>query len=235
MPLDFPNSPVDGQVYDNYYYDSVMGTWRAYGTVNLQVPAGIINQYGGSVAPDGYLLCSGQSVSTEEYPALFQAIGYAYGGSGLNFNVPNLQNRVPVGLGTETEFDALGETGGSKTHTLTVDQMPSHTHIQDAHNHTQNSHNHTQNSHNHTQNSHNHSAGYANNVGGSLNAFSLGTFTAAGALVNSTTATNIATTATNIATTATNIASTATNQNTGGGLAHNNLQPYIVLNYIIKT
>jgi microcystin-dependent protein len=249
MALDFPNTPVDGQVYDNYYYDASMQSWRAYGTVNLQVPAGIINQYGGSVAPDGYLLCSGQSVSTEEYPALFQAIGYAYGGSGLNFNVPNLQNRVPVGLGTETEFDALGETGGSKTHTLTVDQMPSHTHIQDAHNHTQNSHNHTQNSHNHTQNSHNHtqnahthSAAYANNVGGNLNAFALGSVTAQGAQVNSTTATNIATTATNIATTATNIAttatniaSTATNQNTGGGLAHNNLQPYIVLNYIIKT
>jgi microcystin-dependent protein len=42
------------------------------------------------------------------------------------------------------------------------------------------------------------------------------------------------TTATNQATTATNQATTATNQNTGGGLAHNNLQPYIVLNYMIK-
>ena len=49
------------------------------------------------------------------------------------------------------------------------------------------------------------------------------------------TATNIANTATNIATTATNQAATATNQNTGGDGAHNNLQPYIVLNYIIKT
>jgi len=50
-----------------------------------------------------------------------------------------------------------------------------------------------------------------------------------------TTATNQATTATNIAATATNQAATAVNQNTGGGSAHNNLQPYIVLNYIIKT
>jgi microcystin-dependent protein len=49
-----------------------------------------------------------------------------------------------------------------------------------------------------------------------------------------TTATNIATTATNIATTATNQVATAVNQNTGGGSAHNNLQPYLVLNYIIK-
>lgn len=52
--------------------------------------------------------------------------------------------------------------------------------------------------------------------------------------VTATTATNIANTATNQAQTATNIAATATNQNTGGGGAHNNLQPYIVLNYIIK-
>ena len=223
-----------------------MGTWRAYGTVNLQVPAGIINQYGGSVAPDGYLLCSGQSVSTEEYPALFQAIGYTYGGSGLIFNVPNLQNRVPVGLGTETEFDALGETGGSKTHTLSVDQMPSHTHIQNAHNHTQDSHNHTQNSHNHTQNAHSHTllansqilgwsgVGGGGGIGAPTNAVANGS---GGVTVgtSSVTPTNIATTATNIATTATNQAATATNQNAGGGQAHNNLQPYIVLNYIIKT
>jgi microcystin-dependent protein len=50
-----------------------------------------------------------------------------------------------------------------------------------------------------------------------------------------TTATNQATTATNQNATATNQNATATNQNTGGGGAHNNLQPYLVLNYIIKT
>jgi microcystin-dependent protein len=223
MALDFPNTPVDGQVYDNYYYDASMQSWRAYGTVNLAVPAGIINQYGGSVAPDGYLLCNGQSVSTGAYPALFAAIGYTYGGSGSSFNIPNLQNRVPVGLGTETEFDALGETGGSKTHTLTVDQMPSHTHTQDSHNHTQNSHNHSQNSHTHSERG-------ASNFPGILSAAG----NQYGVAVD-TAYTTGSTTATNIATTATNQATTATNQNTGGGLAHNNLQPYIVLNYIIKT
>jgi microcystin-dependent protein len=139
----------------------------------------------------------------------------------------------------------------------------SHNHTQDSHNHTQNSHNHSQNSHNHGQDSHNHSQNaHSHPVGGSgstlflvngsgtngnINlalgggAYASSTPQPATATNNATTATNqaatatnIATTATNIATTATNIATTATNQNTGGGGAHNNLQPYVVLNYMIK-
>ena len=206
MPLDFPANPVDGQVYDNYYYDSGMGTWRAYGTVNLAVPAGIINQYGGSVAPAGYLMCTGQSILTAEYPALFQAIGYAYGGSGANFIVPDLRSRVPVGKGVDVEFDTLGETGGAKTHTLITAEMPSHTHTQDAHNHSV------------TTNS----AAEATTIGGYSPTYMRMFFGTdrAGSILNYSTAMQT---------------TIATNQNTGGGGAHNNLQPYIVLNYIIKT
>jgi microcystin-dependent protein len=158
-----------------------------------------------------------------------------FGGTWVSFAT----GRTIVGIDTgQTEFDTIEKTGGAKTHTLTTNEMPSHTHTQNAHNHTQDSHNHTQNSHNHTQNAHNHQSPNLNNfverrgsAGGSFStpdgAFHY--FDSTSNTSRNTTATNQATTATNQATTATNQATTATNQNTGGGAAHNNLQPYITV------
>ena len=87
--------------------------------------------YGGSTAPTGYLLCDGSAVSRTTYADLYTAIGTTYGvGDGsTTFNVPNVKGKVPVGRDNgDTSFDTLGETGGEKTHTLTIAEMPSHTH-----------------------------------------------------------------------------------------------------------
>ena len=117
------DTPVSNQVLT---YDSSTSIW-----VNAQaVPAGVISQYAGASAPSGYLLCDGSAVSRTTYSALFAALNTTYGaGNGsTTFNLPNLQNRIPVGKGADTAFDVLGETGGSKTVTLSEANMAAHTH-----------------------------------------------------------------------------------------------------------
>ena len=97
----------------------------------VYVPIGGIVQFGGSTAPSNWLICNGDAVSRTTYADLFTALGTSYGsGDGsTTFNVPNLKGRVPVGLdSTQTEFDLRGETGGTKTHSLSEAEMPAHSH-----------------------------------------------------------------------------------------------------------
>ena len=147
------------------------------------------------------------------------------------------EGRTLVGQNSgDVDFDTAEEVGGEKTVTLTTAQLPVHNHTQDAHNHTQDAHNHTQDAHNHTQDPHQHSS-EPNIVSVNAGSFAIlkrtnpiqGLSTASSSATSFNTATNQATTATNQATTATNQATTATNQNTGGGQAHNNVPPYIVV------
>lgn len=182
--------------------------------VATNTPTGCIMLYSGSTAPSGWLLCDGSAILRSGYTALFALVGTTYGpGNGVStFNLPNLKGRVPVGRdAAQTEFDALGENGGAKTHTLSTSEMPSHTHVQNAHNHGI------------TDPGHAHAYGFwFGTAGGSVGATLTGVTQVSSQTNNQTTGISINN-------------QTATNQNTGGGGAHNNLQPYLVLNYIIKT
>ena len=190
---------------DAYITGNVHSEGRIQDKTGFVMPVGTIVPYGGTTPPAGWLLCDGSSYSTTTYADLFAVIGYIYGGSGGNFNVPNLKGRVVVGLDAgDTDFNNLNNSGGEKQHTLTVDEMPSH---------------------NHSINDPGHTHDYGDYrvlrtqtcMGGSENRGISDPPNYES--VNRTT----------------DVAYTGiTMNNTGGNQPHNNLQPYRVLNYIIK-
>jgi microcystin-dependent protein len=97
--LDFPASPIDGQTYNNYTYVASKSVWQSIPGLPAGVPAGTIMGWGGSTAPDQWIICDGTAVSRSTYSALYAAIGTTYGvGNGTTtFNLPDLRGRVPVG------------------------------------------------------------------------------------------------------------------------------------------
>jgi microcystin-dependent protein len=164
------------------------------------IAPGLVLPYAGSTSPEGWLLCHGQAVSRTTFAMLFSVIGTTFGaGNGsTTFNVPDARGRVIAGVdnmgGTAAgrltnsgtgnpgiNGTALGASGGTDRHTLTVPQMPAHTHpVNNA---------------------------ASTTVGGAFTTASLN---------------------------AANGAQPAT-ASAGGGEAHPNAQPTIVLNYVIKT
>lgn len=92
---------------------------------------GEIRMFGGNFAPAGWAFCDGQLMAISENDALFTLIGTTYGGDGQEtFGIPNLQSRVPIHAGTAASGTTytLGEMAGTETVTLTVQQLPIHSH-----------------------------------------------------------------------------------------------------------
>ena len=220
---------------DKLVYDSAKEKWSTAQTTNIYT--GQIFAFAGTQSPSGYLLCEGGQVLQSAYPELYAAISTTYNlgteTSGY-FRLPDLSSRVPIGKdSSDTNIDALGKRYGDSYVTLQTSQIPSHTHIQDSHTHIQDAHNHSQDAHSHSVSIPFYPSGWeAGGYGtGYYGAFRDRTIVGYGGWGMGSDGRQPYI----YPTTATNNANTATNQNAGGGGAHNNLQPYVVLKYIIKT
>ncbi|WP_248928196.1 phage tail protein [Paenibacillus hamazuiensis] len=98
----------------------------------MAVPyVGEIRMIAGNFAPVGWAFCNGQILSISEYTLLYSLIGTTYGGDGVTtFCLPDLRGRAPMhmGQGPGLSFRSIGERGGVEAVTLTVSQIPSHSH-----------------------------------------------------------------------------------------------------------
>jgi microcystin-dependent protein len=87
---------------------------------------GEIRMFAGNFEPNGWRFCHGQTLPISQNETLFQLIGTTYGGDGTTtFDLPDLRGRVPIHQGNGF---ILAETGGAEEITLTVNQIPAHTH-----------------------------------------------------------------------------------------------------------
>lgn len=87
---------------------------------------GEIRMFAGNFAPAGWMFCEGQLLPISENETLFQLIGTTYGGDGEStFALPDLRGRLPLHQGNGF---ILAETGGAEEITLTVNQIPAHSH-----------------------------------------------------------------------------------------------------------
>jgi microcystin-dependent protein len=199
--------------------------------LEARVPVGAVNMWVTGTAPSGWLLCQGQEVAVATYSALSSVLGTTYGsltnGSGgagtTHFRLPDLRGRIPMGAGTGRNVadsaDLTARTLGAKvsdaeTHTLTTAEIPGHTHP----NALTGTTTFAAATHYHGVNS-NFTASYF--LG---NGFY---YTEGGTIVGNGTAVTGAND---------NTASVGLSNgtNTGGGGAHNNVQPSTVINFIIK-
>lgn len=186
---------------------SAVTTSLDYKVANL-VPIGAVIPYAGSTAPTNWLLCAGQAVSRSTYGDLYTVVGTTYGaGDGsTTFNLPDLRGRVAAGKDDMNGSAAsrLTSTVLSASNTLGATGGAQTVTLTTS---EMPSHTHVQDPHTHTKTtSQTGSATTKVQIGGS-------------ATTNDAFTTD---------------ATTATNQNTGGGGAHSNTQPTIVLNYIVR-
>ncbi|MBI1841840.1 MAG: tail fiber protein [Verrucomicrobia bacterium] len=226
-PLFGTNDPQSGTLLDSKIRDGSISRAKLHADAFGPIPVGALLPFAGAEAPTNFLFCGGQEVSRTDYAALFTAIGVRYGaGDGVTtFNVPDLRGRTAAGrddMGGNaarrmTSSDVgnpgidgvvLGAAGGSDRVGLTAGQMP-------LHNHTGRTGSMTRNA------THTHAETADASVGGG-GGFRVGRTTDGG-----------------ITTTTSSTGPSNTDHDhvipfAGGSEAHPNVQPTIILNYIIR-
>jgi microcystin-dependent protein len=163
----------------NYYLDNF-----------VLIPAGTVIQSAAISEPGGWFDCDGRELIVDDYPQLYAAIGTTYGGGEGVFSLPDMRGRVVVGQNGSSW--SLGNIGGEQTHTLSVNEIPGHTH-------------------NLTRRSNPDAGAYDNSPETDAHKAESSAITNDRAVIGS-----------------------FATESTGGGLAHNNMQPYLVLRYLIK-
>ena len=97
----------------------------------MEAFVGTILTFGFNFAPSQWQLCNGQTIAISQNAALFSLLGTTYGGNGVStFQLPNLQSRLPIGMGQGLGLSqyVIGQVAGTESVTLTNQNLPSHTH-----------------------------------------------------------------------------------------------------------
>lgn len=216
--MNFPANPVDQQVYNDYIYDGATGAWRSAVMVGA-APCGSIMPFAGATIPAGWLLCDGAAVSRTTYSSLFAALGgisspWGLGNGSTTFNLPDLRTRVPVGKNGSGTFSALGAIGGAETMSLQEAHLAAHTHTFSGTTSNTGSHNHAPPV----------AVTYGGNAGNYRSLFATNSaFWSGGDWNNAVTSGG-----------AHDHTYSGTTSSKGSGSAFGLLQPYAVVNYIIK-
>lgn len=217
MAMNFPNNPANGDVYQDYVYDSASG-WRSQVMVGA-APCGSIMPFAGATIPAGWLACDGSAVSRTTYSSLFAALGgisspWGLGDGSTTFNLPDLRTRVPVGKNGSGTFANLGAIGGAETMSLQEAHLAAHTHSFSATTSNNGNHNHAPPV----------AVTYGGNAGNYRSVFATNSPFWSGGDWN-----NAVTTGGDH-----NHSVSGTTGSKGSGSAFGLLQPYAVVNYIIK-
>jgi microcystin-dependent protein len=228
------------QVDTNSYQDASITLQKlAQSLINIVIPPGMIRMFAGPNPPTGWLICDGTAYPQSSYPNLYAAIGtyWGAGSGGQQFQVPDFRGRSPLGYVNAAVGGITGRAfaslGGEENHLLSLGELTNHTHpITDL----QHNHSASDSGHGHTDSGHQHTV--------PISSFS-GTFSG-GSNLNFVSQNNTATSVGHAAIQTGYASITVANQYTGinttqgmasypGASSHNNMQPFAVLYFIIKT